>query len=597
MVPNNSHPAIVVRDIRVSFLGCTHLKETLLSFSLVFWVAELLGLFKEARKRKDVLKGLSFQVNTGTIHGLFGVNGSGKTTTAQCLIGNVSPSSGQILVFGDNIQSNRHRVLEVLSKGTRDDLYKEFTPLENIEFAARLYGLEVNSALSTATYLLTLMGLDENDCRHSTVDQLSVGGRAKVSIVRALLPVMIERTEDGRAPILLLDEPTLGMDVGAVESFFAAIRSLRAANPRLTIVIATNDPREAAQCDDYTAIVNGKAVHDRAQLESLKLSMNHAKSAFTAFHQMLSVSETDSSSSAPQAIPAINRKRYSSVSSFNWRSKRDLASSPTLMVLVILSLVLPNTLAAFVKMSSNSAGNHWAEYVMLCIGIYASMIMRESFRFLSRENVSFHMLELVTSAPITRLQHWRSVMVGYVTIQTVMALAAAITIGGGMLFNANFRDVAFESVSNLTMVSVAQLALSISLLVLALLGLGLVTSLVPFTMKSDESFFLLGMLPLLVVATSGVYYDPSILPPVLKQLADYNALSYGSNAIREILTQETKPLLPLGSVIQDATGIRSHINCNLLALGLLALAYLTVSIPCFTRLERFVRRLNRFRAG
>lgn len=83
---NNSHPAIVVRDIRVSFLGCTHLKKTLLSFSLVFWVAELLGLFKEARKRKEVLKGLSFQVNTGTIHGLFGVNGSGKTTTAQCLI-------------------------------------------------------------------------------------------------------------------------------------------------------------------------------------------------------------------------------------------------------------------------------------------------------------------------------------------------------------------------------------------------------------------------------------------------------------------------------------------------------------------------------
>src|SRR4029077_4935229 len=146
---------------------------------------------------------VSFSVAAGEVYGLLGPNGAGKTTTLRMLLGLLRPTSGFAAIGGfrsvDFPDEVKRRVGLVAANA---GLYQYLTPREMLMFFADLYGMNVGDATGELARLAALLGLAEFlDQYFST---LSTGQRQRVNLARALIH---------RPPVMLLDEPTLGLDV------------------------------------------------------------------------------------------------------------------------------------------------------------------------------------------------------------------------------------------------------------------------------------------------------------------------------------------------------------------------------------------------
>jgi ABC-2 type transport system ATP-binding protein len=191
------------------------------------------------------IDGLSLNVQAGSVVGIVGPNGAGKTTLIDMICGLIRPSSGSVRVLGDDVIKSgvalRARI-GVLPQETA--LYDEVTAEQNLRFAASLYGLRRPQA--RIAEVLDLVGL-----RHRASDVVrgfSGGMQRRVAIARALLH---------DPPLLILDEPTVGVDLEARHQIWAHVRSLRAAGR--TVVLTTNYLDEAeALCDRVAILRAGK---------------------------------------------------------------------------------------------------------------------------------------------------------------------------------------------------------------------------------------------------------------------------------------------------------------------------------------------------
>jgi len=195
------------------------------------------------------LDGLTLRVFPGSVVGLVGPNGAGKTTFIDVICGLIRPSRGLVRVFGDDIRSNgsglRARI-GVLPQETA--LYDEVTALQNLRFAAALYG--VSDAETRIAAVLDLVGLRGR--MGDVVRGFSGGMQRRLAIARALLH---------DPPLLIFDEPTVGVDVEARHQIWAHIRSLKAGGR--TVVLTTNYLDEAeALCDRVAILRDGKLVAD-----------------------------------------------------------------------------------------------------------------------------------------------------------------------------------------------------------------------------------------------------------------------------------------------------------------------------------------------
>ena len=181
--------------------------------------------------RVHALNGLSLRVPTGTVVGIVGPNGAGKTTLIDVICGLVRPSSGIVRVLGEDVRARgaalRGRI-GVLPQETA--LYDELTPEQNLRFAAALY--DVPRPAARIAEVLELVGLSGR--ARDRVRGFSGGMQRRVAIARALLH---------NPPLLILDEPTVGVDVEARHQIWAHIRSLRAGGR--TVVLTTNYLDEA----------------------------------------------------------------------------------------------------------------------------------------------------------------------------------------------------------------------------------------------------------------------------------------------------------------------------------------------------------------
>jgi ABC-2 type transport system ATP-binding protein len=191
--------------------------------------------------RIRALNGLSLTVQPGTVVGIVGPNGAGKTTLIDVICGLVRPSSGSARVFGNDVSGNpaafRARI-GVLPQETA--LYDEVTAVQNLRFAAALY--DVKDTDKRIADVLRLVGL--SDRARDTVRGFSGGMQRRLSIARALLH---------DPELLILDEPTVGVDVEARHQIWAHIRSLRAGGR--TVVLTTNYLDEAEALCDRVAIL------------------------------------------------------------------------------------------------------------------------------------------------------------------------------------------------------------------------------------------------------------------------------------------------------------------------------------------------------
>ena len=195
------------------------------------------------------LDSITFHVEEGEIFSLLGPNGAGKTTLMEIIVGIREPTSGTVRVFGIDVQLNPKEVSKIVGFNPQETmLYDELTGIENLEFFASLYGLERDTFKERIEELSDM--LDVRDLLRRRVGKLSGGQKRRVSIIASILHM---------PKLLILDEPTLGLDPEARRDFWEIIWRLR--DKGSTIVLSTHYMEEADELCDRVAIMDlGKIV-------------------------------------------------------------------------------------------------------------------------------------------------------------------------------------------------------------------------------------------------------------------------------------------------------------------------------------------------
>ena len=209
--------------------------------------------FRVERKKAPVvaIENVSMRLERGDIHGVLGANGSGKSTLIRLISGLLTLDEGRVEVFGHDIERDEMAVKRLINRVSVDAaFFKKLSPMENLLFAARLYGLEAGRAKREAVQILGRLGIAEKRVGRP-VEQMSRGMQQKVAIARALLT---------SPSLLLLDEPTTGLDPRSkldVQTFIEEVRDTHDA----TIVLTTHDLAEAERlCRRITILNDGRVV-------------------------------------------------------------------------------------------------------------------------------------------------------------------------------------------------------------------------------------------------------------------------------------------------------------------------------------------------
>jgi ABC-2 type transport system ATP-binding protein len=209
--------------------------------------------FVVGRQRKPVaaIVDVDLRLERGDIHGILGANGSGKSTLIRLISGLLTLDAGRVEVFGHDIERDEMAVKRLINRVSVDAaFFKKLSPMENLLFAARLYGLDGRAARRDALAILSRLGIGEKRVGRP-VEQMSRGMQQKVAIARALLT---------SPTLLLLDEPTTGLDPRSkldVQAFIEEINQTHDA----TIVLTTHDLAEAERlCGRMTVLNEGRIV-------------------------------------------------------------------------------------------------------------------------------------------------------------------------------------------------------------------------------------------------------------------------------------------------------------------------------------------------
>ena len=210
---------------------------------------------------KAVVRDLSMQVKRGTIYGFLGPNGSGKTTTIRMLCGLLTPDEGDGTCLGYDIRTETDKIKRQVGYMTqRFSLYQDLSVRENLEFIARIYGIaKPVAAARAAIERLGLGGREEQ-----IAGELSGGWKQRLALGACTLP---------SPQLLLLDEPTAGVDPKARREFWNEIHALAAEG--LTVLVSTHYMDEAERCHEIAYIAYGDLlVHGSVEhvVESAHLS-------------------------------------------------------------------------------------------------------------------------------------------------------------------------------------------------------------------------------------------------------------------------------------------------------------------------------------
>jgi ABC-2 type transport system ATP-binding protein len=203
---------------------------------------EVEGLTKSFGGRK-VVRDLSMQVRRGEIYGFLGPNGSGKTTTLRMLCGLLTPDEGRGTCVGYDIRTQADEIKRRVGYMTqRFSLYQDLSVRENLEFVARLYGLA--DPVRAARAMIQKLGLDGRE--QQLAGELSGGWKQRLALGACTLP---------DPQLLLLDEPTAGVDPKARREFWSEIHTLAARG--LTVLVSTHYMDEAERCHEIAYIAYG----------------------------------------------------------------------------------------------------------------------------------------------------------------------------------------------------------------------------------------------------------------------------------------------------------------------------------------------------
>ncbi|USQ83580.1 ABC transporter ATP-binding protein [Streptomyces phaeoluteigriseus] len=191
-----------------------------------------------------VVDDIHFEVRTGEVFSLLGPNGAGKSTTMRMLSGTSTPSGGSLRILGMNPVKDGPAIRARLGVvPQKDNLDRELTVLENLTTYARLFGLSRKAARERSVELLEFVQL--TDRAKDLIDSLSGGMTRRLTIARALV---------NKPDVILLDEPTTGLDPQARHLLWDRLRELK--RNGVTVVLTTHYMDEAEQLSDRITIVD-----------------------------------------------------------------------------------------------------------------------------------------------------------------------------------------------------------------------------------------------------------------------------------------------------------------------------------------------------
>ncbi|MFT3952344.1 MAG: ABC transporter ATP-binding protein [Oscillospiraceae bacterium] len=196
--------------------------------------------------QKQVLFDIDFSIHAGDIVCLLGPSGSGKTTLIRCLIGAIKAEQGQI-TYDDIAVPNLKLMKKIGFMPQNDALYDDLTGENNLRFFGELYRFDKKRLNERITEVLKLVDLEED--RKKYVRNYSGGMKKRLSLAAAMLH---------EPDVLLLDEPTVGIDPVLRRTIWNQFKDIKAAGK--TIIVSTHVMDEVAECDKAALIYNGRLI-------------------------------------------------------------------------------------------------------------------------------------------------------------------------------------------------------------------------------------------------------------------------------------------------------------------------------------------------
>ncbi len=205
-----------------------------------------LGRGRIRKEEVVALKDIDLKISKGEVFGVLGPNGSGKSTLIRLASTLLLPDSGTVRIFGHDVEKDPYAVKRLINRVSVDAaFFKKFSPIENLMYAARLYGLPVSEARPKMRAIMKRLGLKESTFSQP-MEHMSRGMQQKVAVARGFLTSPI---------LLLLDEPTTGLDPHSKRDVQAFVHEIRAAHDA-TVLLTTHDMAEADRLCDRIAIID-----------------------------------------------------------------------------------------------------------------------------------------------------------------------------------------------------------------------------------------------------------------------------------------------------------------------------------------------------
>ncbi len=208
-------------------------------------VKDLKKTYRSGEKVVEAVKGISFSANPGEVFAMLGPNGAGKSTTIKSILGLVIPDSGEIKVNDIDVLKNRKKALRLMAavlEGNRN-VHWRLSVRENMIYFGGMRGLGGKRLKRRMEEVAELLGI--SDRMDQLAGKLSRGYQQRLAIAIALLP---------DTPVVLLDEPTLGLDIESSMEIRKVIREL--ANEEKLVLLSTHDMKLVEQTADRVMIIN-----------------------------------------------------------------------------------------------------------------------------------------------------------------------------------------------------------------------------------------------------------------------------------------------------------------------------------------------------
>jgi len=220
------------------------------------------GFFKRRKIVVEALKGISFNIREGEVFGLLGPNGAGKTTTVKILSTLLLPDSGTAKVLSYDVVAQPEKVREVIgvTLSVEKGFFWKLTGRENLKYFGMLKGLKGKELESRINEVMRVVGLNKLHAENKLYEEYSLGMKARLSLARALLT---------DPPVLILDEPTLGLDPASARTIRELLVRL-AKDKGKTVLITTHNMFEAEIICDRVAIINSGKIVAIGTIKELK---------------------------------------------------------------------------------------------------------------------------------------------------------------------------------------------------------------------------------------------------------------------------------------------------------------------------------------